>query len=72
MDLFMIGFMYVFSLHILQKTNSLCDFHGVSGETFFYPQLKIEYVEALVFFMVNLDEPWVFNPPRSRIWPTMM
>jgi hypothetical protein len=50
MDLFMRGFMYVFFLHILHKTNGLCDFHGVSGETFFDPQLKIEYVDAWVVF----------------------
>jgi hypothetical protein len=38
------GFMYVMPLHILHKTNDLCDSHGILSDIFFGPQLNIEYV----------------------------
>jgi hypothetical protein len=54
-------FIYALSLLIQHKTNGLYDSHGVSGETFFCPRLKIEYVGTLGFCWSNLDEPCVFN-----------
>jgi hypothetical protein len=39
----------VLSLHTLHKTNGLYDSHGISGETFFGPRLKIEYVTPMGF-----------------------
>jgi hypothetical protein len=49
--------LYALSLHIQHKTNGLCDSHGVSGETFFGPRLKIEYVDALGFCWSSLMKP---------------
>jgi hypothetical protein len=46
---FLRGFINVLSLDIPHKDNGLFDSHGISGETFFGPRLKIEYVGALGF-----------------------
>jgi len=47
------GCMYVLSLHTMHKNNGLCDSHGVSGETFFGPRLKIEYIGAYGVLLVK-------------------
>jgi len=39
-------FLYALSLRIQHKTIGLYDSHGVLGETFFGPRMKIEYVDA--------------------------
>jgi len=59
--------MYKLSLHIWHKTIGLYDSHGISGEIFFIPSLRIEYVDTLRFFLVKLDEPCVLNPPTRRV-----
>jgi hypothetical protein len=54
------------------RLSGLCDSHGISGEIFFGPRPKIEYVNALGFCWSKLDEPWVLNPPMRRVdkYPT--
>jgi hypothetical protein len=45
------------------RPDGLCDSHGISGETFFSPRLKIDMSMPLGFCWSTLDEPWVINPP---------
>jgi hypothetical protein len=59
--------MYALSLRIWHKTINLYDPHGILGETLFGHRLDIEYIDALGFLLVKLDEPWVLNPPVRRV-----
>jgi hypothetical protein len=49
--------MYVLFLDTLPKTNGIYDSHGISGETFFIPSLKVEYPGAYGVSWKNIIKP---------------